>query len=267
MSLIIQNERPPQNAEPPFQEANRPYAHKNQTTKKVTFVVLALFTAGVIVLCALNIGAPLIVILPVFASILLYYLFTACLRWANEDSSSQSNLIEFQFVHDRPNYYVSEDFPRMVKSLGPAKFREKLEEEVPIQITDKIYIPPLETYAMICNKLTEMKADDRYFGPLPKLKQFFQEKWQGLSCSELAKKILSDSGQNITVIDHLEKSQILSSDQARLLKKAHQAEETCKALLFQNYPDVVADIPRDIERRKNEALAALDQEYAALQAL
>ncbi len=268
MSLIIPNEHPPQNAQPSFQEANKLRTYKNPTTSKVILVVAALFTVGVVILCALSLGAPLVVILPVFLSIFMVSLLNVFLRWPDgyeaSPPSDHSTLIEFNFVHDRPNYYVREGFPLKVKTLGPERFREKMEEEVPIQITDKVHIPPLETYGMICRSLDEMKADDQYFAPLPKLKQYFHAQWQGMSCSQLAEKILSDSGQKIEVIDYLVKSQILSSDQARLLKKAHQAEENCKALLFRNYPEELAPIPRDIERRKAEALAALDQEYAAL---
>lgn len=184
------------------------------------------------------------------------------------EGPSLDALADDGWANERIDEAPIENFIEAVRSLGPDRFKEKLQDEM-LQKREPCSFHLLER---VFKRLERIGARNVYYGPLPRYKQHFREEISALSCEQISTAWLSPNllssplghENNKILLDFLVKGQILSSEEAECIRESmrvstihkHMEEEAAR-LDDQTLMDTVRE-------RKRIALAAIDQRFERL---
>lgn len=160
-------------------------------------------------------------------------------------------------VQDQRNgelYPVStHDLKLVTQLMSPDAFRRKMEQEI-LQQADLF-----NRYDAICNSLAKAHVRDEFFGPLPRLKERFIERFHGVPCSRFMDSTPHQSFFTKAMLSNLVKSHILSDGEANLIERAHEIQS--------RYDGLIADCQKInaalLESGSDSQLAALVEQQRA----
>lgn len=261
---------------------------------KVASVVFVLIVTGTAAATLLSVGAPL----PLVVLVSSYAFGTSCFltysafkRYSEGENlvnrpneRNRTRVVEKTVYHDGTNLIQShfliygfgwgdsgylfpiENFEEVVNDLGPRLFKDKFEQEILFHDSSAPKVlkhhccSGLGAYEMICKELTKINASDDYFGPLPRVKAHFVEKFGRYSCEKLLAEVMG----NKEMISHFEKSQILSREKASLLHQAFDLRKDIKQLeSSQPNSSIAIETKRNSLQSLRASLNLLEQQFQA----
>lgn len=185
------------------------------TTRKVIVICSIILLGSLVAACILKAGVlGTLTILPAIG-----ILGGLCDLFLNKPLSSRT-LLQLLRPPERSYQPNNTDFEKIVRYLGPQKFKEKLQSE---SLSER---NPMFAYFIICKGLLEIGAADDFFGPLPQLKEYFLEQSQNLLCSQFMEKERRDRGTALIFdkdnISFLLKSKIISDEEVQQLNRMYE---------------------------------------------
>lgn len=207
-----------------YSERARIWAHNHPVTAIVATIALAALLGGAVFAVTASLGLPLF-----GASMLAFdaaFIPVLCAAHFFSKATIHSKLHDSRREgghYGRDAVLELKDFKRVAVILGPVRFREKLEAEL---LQEKY---PFLAYSRIMARLEEMGGEKAFFGPLPKFKEYFLSKTQGLRCSEFFRDEEKES--KVAIIDskemifYLQESDLISPEEANCLTSAYEITE------------------------------------------